>query len=172
MTVIAYKDRTLAGDSAMTDRGAIIALQSKLQRLPSGALYGASGDSDDRPLVAVLANVKTVEDIPSAAALRELRCDVLALLVLPDGTLCRIDTNKKSGMADIGLSEPQSVGSGADLAMGAMLAGKGAAEACAIAASRDIHCREPITTLSLDGPITGRKASILIMDDVEPQEAS
>ncbi len=149
MTVIAYKDRTLAGDSAWTDRGAIVTLRTKLTRLASGVLVGAAGDGDDRALMKLLADVKTPEDLPSLDALRALRCDVRLLVVFPDGQVWRVDSGKKDGGAEP-TSEPCAIGTGADLAMGAMLAGKGAADAAAIAASRDTGCREPITTMSLD----------------------
>lgn len=151
MTVIAYRDRTLAGDSAHTERGTIVSLQSKLTRFPSGVLYGAAGDSDDRALLALLKNVKTPEDIPSADTLRALRCDVLALLVFPDGAVWRIETGKRNGGAEP-THAPCAIGSGSDLAMGAMLRDPtcSAAEACDVACQRDMACREPIHTLSVD----------------------
>lgn len=148
MTVIAYKDRTLAGDSAWTDRGTVTRLATKLTVLPSGILYAGAGDGDDRELLELLKGVKTPEDLPPADKLKSTG-SLEALLVFPDGQVWEIGTGKRRGYAER-RDAPVALGSGALLALGAMLAGAGAEEAATIAASRDIYCREPITTLSLD----------------------
>ena len=102
-------------------------------------------------MVEALRGVKTPNDIPSARALCGLDCDVNALLVFPNGDVYRIQSGRKRGCIDrIPPGQIAVVGSGGDVALGAMLAGKSAAEACAIACKVDTACREPITTLSLD----------------------
>lgn len=151
MTVIAYRGGTLACDSAWSERGTVVSSQTKLTRLASGVLIGASGDGDDRELMALLTDVKTPADLPSAAKLISLRCTVGLLVVFPDGAVWRVGTGKKDGGAEP-THEPCAIGSGSDLALGAMLGNEklSAAEACAISCLRDTNCKEPIHTMSVD----------------------
>jgi hypothetical protein len=158
MTVIAYKDGLMAGDScwSMTGEGAgahdglIVNTQDKLVRLRSGALYGGAGAVDDRQLLDLLHDVHSADMIPDVRKLRAtLHADVLALLVLPDGSVWEVATGETDG----GLMPVQhkfhAVGIGRSLAIGAMAGGANARRAIEIACQFNTYCRPPVTALRL-----------------------
>lgn len=149
MTVIAYRDGIMACDSAWSTEGYVYTRQNKIFRLPSGALYGAAGDSDDRALVALLNTVTRAADIPARAALVEMTNEIMALLVLATGEVWSIDTGKDGGAHRV-FAPFIAVGCGKSLATGAMAMGATARTAAKIAAKFDTHCCLPVHTLKLN----------------------
>lgn len=155
MTTITYKDEVMACDSCWSYDDGVDSLQSKIKRLSSGALLGGAGDNDGRELEALLDKVKTPNGLPTKAQLLALRVDYLGLLVLPRGRVFKIGATHVSEAnwgtdfsGDIGVWEISgpytAVGTGSRWAMGAMAAGKGAAEACRIACKFDLNSRLPV----------------------------
>lgn len=152
MTVIAYRNGIMAGDSCWSEpeSGLITTIQNKLLRLPSGALYGGAGAPDDRALVRLLLQVEEPAAIPELATLMaEQLSDLECLLVLPDETVWIIETGPK-GMGLCPIEMPfTAIGAGAAVAIGAMAAGATAKRAVAIACKHVRSCCPPVYTLAI-----------------------
>jgi hypothetical protein len=158
MTVIAYKDGLMAGDScwSMTGEGShdglIVNVADKLVRLRSGGLYGAAGAVDDRQLLDLLHDVHSPEMLPDVRKLRAtLHSDILALLVLPDGSIWEVATGEDEGGIMPVKPKFHAVGIGRSLALGAMAQGANARRAIEIACEFNVYCRGPVTALRLRG---------------------
>jgi ATP-dependent protease HslVU (ClpYQ) peptidase subunit len=161
MTTIAYKAGVMACDSAWTCGGTVDTLTTKIERLSSGALLGMAGQNDGRALSALLDKVKTPAQLPDYETIMNLRASLMALLVLPKGKIYKIETtvvspenwSEDSPDGTFGLWEITgpiaAVGSGGDLALAVMEAGKGAKDAVRIACKYDINSRLPIHTMTL-----------------------
>lgn len=154
MTTVAYKDGILACDSCWTTNNMVDTLSKKITRLKYGVLLGHSGDNDGRAFVKLLNNVKKFEDLPDFATLDAIKIDFLGLLIFPDKRIAKVSTAAvRSSDDDIGVWEIEgtftAVGTGAELAIGAMEAGATARQAVLIACKRDINSRPPVWTLSL-----------------------
>lgn len=160
MTVIAYRDGTMACDSCWNANGGVDTLATKIFRLPSGALLGQAGGSDGRPLIELFKNVKTFKGMPSYADLSAIRIDSACLLVLPSRKIIKAVTTwaspenwttENATEAAVGAWEITekfaAVGCGSDLAYGALELGADAIAACRIACKRDLNCRPPIYAL-------------------------
>lgn len=146
MTTIAFKAGVLAGDSAWQYNDAVVSHANKLTRFPTGVLYGAAGEADDRQLVSILRKIKIPAKLPFKKELVELE-DVVALVVFPIGSIWVVG----SGGAYELKADYAAVGTGAHYALAAMEAGKSAAEAVAVACKLDINSRLPVHTLKLGG---------------------
>lgn len=131
--------------------------KTKIRRLFSGALYGSAGDADDRALVALLDQIKLPAKLPMPADLAAVRCDLNALLILPRGRVYIIsvnaldphESNFKGAIWEANRGYA-AVGSGSDLAIGAMYAGASARQAVEIACKFDINSRPPVHVLALE----------------------
>lgn len=153
MTTIAYKDGVMACDSCWASDSLQTTSLTKIERLSSGALFGAAGDGDIRAALALLDKIKSSSRLPSCADLAATRCDLKAILVFANGQPWMIDIGKE-GPEFYGQVVPANrgiagAGTGAELAIGAMAAGKSAAEAVRIACRYDINSRLPVHTLAL-----------------------
>ena len=148
MTVIAYRDGILACDSAWNDDHLLVNSMTKIARLSWGALYGAAGDSDDRDLIELL--TKLGSRIPSHAELKVIERDINALLITPSFDVYNIQTGTNEAYAFQVHMPFIAIGSGRELAMGAMAAGAGAEEAARIVCGLHGQCRPPIHILKLD----------------------
>lgn len=153
MTTIAYRDGTMASDSCWADEGLQTTSLSKIDRLSSGALFGAAGDGDIRALLALIDKVKSPDKLPTKAELAATRCEVKGILVFKAGQVWMIGI-EKSGEHFDAMVWPANrsiagVGSGGELAVGAMAAGKSAAEAVRIACRFDINSRPPVHSVKL-----------------------
>lgn len=159
MTTIAYRDGTMACDSCWQASHVQTTSLNKIDRFASGALFGSAGDGDIRALQVLLDKVRSIEKLPSRAELAALKCDVEGILVFPNGQVAMIaispggaDRNNLDHYdaqiwpANRGLA---AVGTGAELALGAMAAGKNARHAVAIACRFDINSRLPVHAMSL-----------------------
>lgn len=156
MTAIAYKAGVMAADSMSceSENGMIHSLDPKIYRLKSGAMIGLAGDSDSRSAIALLDDVRTREQLPTALQVRDLQQTISALLVLPDESVwyvyCGADgTAWKGSIAPLMHPNQQAIGCGAYVAIGAMIYGASAVEAieCACKASR--FCSPPIQHMVL-----------------------
>lgn len=151
MTVIAYRAGIMAGDScwANSSTGTIDNLQNKMQRLKSGLLYGGAGDCDDRKLLTMLHRVKTPAQLPTAEKLKEIADSINALLVFPSGDVFYLDTGAEDGAVCPVQTLFAAVGSGRQIAIGAMAAGATAYSAVQITCQHNVYCRPPIHQLRL-----------------------
>lgn len=151
MTVIVYRDGIMAGDSCWTEGERVTQLRNKVFRLPSGALYGAAGAVDDRALMQLLANVNLPADMPSAEQLAQIKHDIGALLILPCGTIWELHTGPEESDASVCefVAPFFAIGTGKEIAIGAMEAGASAVEAVKAACNRNVYCRPPIHAISL-----------------------
>lgn len=160
MTTIAYRDGTMACDSCWQANHVQTTSLTKIIRLASGALLGSAGDGDIRGLQTLLEKVKSLDRLPSRAELSALKCDIEGILAFPRGHVAMIaifpggpDRNNldhyeaQVWLANRGLV---AVGTGAELAIGAMAAGKSAREAVAIACRFDINSRLPVHAMTLN----------------------
>jgi hypothetical protein len=159
LTTIAYRDGIMAGDSCWQASNVQTTSMSKVVRLASGSLFGAAGDGDIRALLALLDKIRSIDRMPSRADLAALKCDVQAILVFPRGQVSMIaiapggvDGNNLDHYeaqiwpANRGIA---AVGTGAELAIGAMAAGRDARQAVGIACKFDINSRLPVHALAL-----------------------
>jgi ATP-dependent protease HslVU (ClpYQ) peptidase subunit len=147
-TTIAYRDGILACDSQWTSAEVVLSSACKIERLPSGVLYGASGYTDDRELKLLIAKVRREEDLPLASVLEKISIECQALLILPCGRVLRIMTGDNAELCPI--EAPfAAVGSGQHIAIGAMAHGASAVEAVNIACDYDIYTRRPVHSLTL-----------------------
>ena len=147
-TTIAYRDGIMACDSQWTSAEMVLSSACKIERLPSGALYGASGYTDDRELKLLIAMVKNEEELPLASVLEKVTIECQALLILPNGKVFRIMTGDNAEVCPI--EAPfAAVGSGQGIALGAMAHGASALQAVTIACDFDIYTRRPVHSLTL-----------------------
>lgn len=149
MTTIAFDGITLACDSAWTLNDTFTSSKTKLIRLPTGALYAAAGHIDDRDLVALLRDTPCSYQMPDGAALDAITSDLRALVIFPSGDVWLIDTGGEYCGAMPIHSPCVAIGSGANIALGAMDAGADAKRAIEIACNRDAYTRGPVHTMTL-----------------------
>lgn len=169
MTTIAYKDGVLASDSMVSDvhRGLYEGTTQKVFQLSGGCLYASSGDYDDRAVRALLDSVRSPDQLPSPQQLWE--CDVNAdcVLVFPDGQVFIItittdvepgdDENPVQAAEIFQVSAPYvAVGSGRQIALGAMWAGRSAAQAIEAACEHNVWTRGPVQSMRLRAAEKGR----------------
>lgn len=151
----------MACDSAWTNySGCVLTSLNKLIRLSSGAVIGEAGDNDSRAVVALLDKVRTFSKMPSAKELAETHVDYAALIAFPNGEVAEISIEHiKSGWS-AGVHKVNrgiaAVGTGGEIALGAMAAGKTAAEAVAISCQFDPHSRPPVHVLEVRSKPTSK----------------
>jgi hypothetical protein len=152
MTTIAYRDGILAGDSAWSDLDCdmLVSSRTKIERLRSGALYGAAESADGRELKVILQDVTNESELPLSHVLRTIEDKVTAILVLPNNSVYRIETGEIAMVVPIH-APFVAIGSGAKLAYGAMAHGATATEAVTHACNWDLYTKLPVSWLALDG---------------------
>lgn len=138
MTTIATDGKSMAGDGRGVACGTIISAQGlKVGRLSDGSLFGMAGAKEDRvPVVEWLENGGKKPKVQRLSALH-LRAD---------GSLWYFNELLNPSGADL----PCAVGSGMDLAIGAMEAGASPEMAVEIAARRDPDTGGTITVLHIE----------------------
>ena len=155
MTTIAYKAGIMACDSAWTNsKGCVATLLTKIVRLSSGALVGEAGDNDCRAIYPLIDKIKCYDKLPLARDFAAIQVDYTSLLVFPNGELVEIDINhdkEKGWNANIWKVNRgfAAVGSGGELALGFMGAGRSAAEAVNFACSWDPDSKLPVHAVHL-----------------------
>jgi hypothetical protein len=162
MTTCAYKDGILATDSMVSDvtRGTYEGSTQKVFQLAGGCLYASAGEFDDRAVRALLDQVRSPDQIPSAKDLMECGVNVDAILVFPDGAIfqitltCEYDEEDENAR-DVGanvfpVSAPYvAVGNGRQVALGAMWAGKTASQAIEAACEHNVWTRGPVQSMRI-----------------------
>lgn len=125
MTTVATDGVTIAADGLLTWGGRRLKLdEQKLRRLPDGSVVGWAGNADEA-VIAVEALARDDGD--------EAKGDYSLLRLFPDGKLAvYVDR-----LIPTFTSPPQAIGSGGDVALGAMLAGMSAKQAVRAAARID-----------------------------------
>lgn len=159
MTTIAYRNGVMACDSCWQPSHLQTTSLTKITKLTSGSLFGAAGDGDIRALLTLIDKIRLPSRLPSRAEFAMLKCDVEGILVFPRGQVIMIsiapggaDRNNlnhyeaQTWPANRGIA---AAGTGSELALGAMAAGKSPREAVAIACKFDINSRLPVHTLAL-----------------------
>lgn len=140
MTVIATDGKTMASDGRSTDRGRMVCSESaeKIRRLPDGRIVGMAGTPYDLGVFC--------EWLEKGGEFPEFDKDYFDPLVLEtDG---RVYSYNHRGRRHEDML-PAAVGSGTDLALGAMEAGASPREAVEIACKRQSDCGGRIMGLSL-----------------------
>jgi ATP-dependent protease HslVU (ClpYQ) peptidase subunit len=133
MTIIAYKDGVVASDSRSTSGSTVIYTDKSKSRNINGYIFWFAGEADAEDSLAswVFDSKKEVEDI----------ADVEALIW--DGEELWWAIKEPKNPPSIGRLDKTfsfAMGSGRDLAWGAMDAGASAKEAAQIAAGRNVYC--------------------------------
>ncbi len=154
MTTIAYKDGIMACDGLVSESGNRFTVGTKIFRLPSNALLGVSGDCDFRAIVDLLADVKSVEDLPSSEELGALGQSYEVLLVLKKHEFYCVETPRdKNGNCRgqvLRVKEKYStVGSGSLFAFGAFEMGASAEEAIKVACKYDLYSSPPFFSMEI-----------------------
>ncbi len=157
MTVITWRSGTMCSDSCWTYGDTHIASLIKIKRLSSGALLGQAGDNDCRAIESLLDKIKDPRKLPSKVELSSCKDGFLGLLALPSnggvwviatGPVTEAGWPTDDGEHGIWLATSMggyaAVGSGSDIALGAMDAGATAKQAVEIACRRNINCRLPV----------------------------
>ena len=134
MTTVATDGRTMAGDSLTNAGGIVTRLAPKVHRLPDGRIFGCSG--------------VTVDCLKFEAYLRDggeqpkVGDEWSALVLNTDGTVDYYD----EGFIPVRYLLPAAIGSGREIALGAMYAGATPTQAVEIAAKVDTCTGGPITS--------------------------
>lgn len=132
MTTIATDGKSMAGDTQTNAGGYITRFAPKVHRLADGRIFGGCGVTTD--------NLKFKAWMEGGDRV-DLTDDFCGLILNPDGTVDWIDKN----LTLVRMIIPMAVGTGDMMAIGAMLAGKSAAESVAIACQRDRNSGGEIT---------------------------
>lgn len=141
MTVIATDGRSMSGDGLSRDRGGLVCSFSvrKVRRLPDGRIMGVAGNPFD---------INNLEKwLTEGGEFPELQdTDSFDLLVLePNGDVyCYAKHGRRSKEL-----LPIAIGSGTDLAVGAMEAGASPEQAVRIACARHTECGGEIVTMEI-----------------------
>lgn len=150
MTVIAYsaRHRIMAADSRITDGDMHFSTATKLCRLPSGALFGFSGDADVRELVHLLARARP-DRMPSRRQLAALEGENVVIVAFSGGAVFTVETGFRANdkwYGEVFQVEDQiiAVGAGAAFAYGAMEMGADPIRAVEVACKRSTLCARPV----------------------------
>lgn len=155
MTIIVFRSGIMASDGRVSEDSSIFTNRhQKIHRLKSGGLVGVAGDADTTDLVNLLNSLR--KPLPTHKQLCSLEYEFDAIYVKPDKTVWVLqsgrdkDTQKYvAGIFEI--KEPfVAVGSGKELAIGALDRGATAEQAVKTAIKFDTSCGGPIQVFSLE----------------------
>lgn len=144
MTVICWDGKTLASDRQITMDGDLKGLTWKIAKAKDGTICGAAGDAGlcVKAVLWVLGGMREVDKPPPGD--KDNNADLL--VVKPNGTAL---VNMDDAFTMDRLPRKQwAIGSGAQLAMGAMAMGATAERAVRVAASLSIYCGGGVDTLT------------------------
>jgi ATP-dependent HslUV protease subunit HslV len=168
LTTIAYRDGILAADNRATySDGTICATRTtKIYRLENKALFGCTGDADQRELLALLSKASP-KRLPTKAELCATKTDSSGLLVFPNGRIFNVVIDSGDGGPNDWTAQIMECkerfwadGSGYKFALGAMAAGRSAKQAVEIACRFDSNSGLPVLEVPLKPPPKSRtKAS-------------
>lgn len=141
MTCIATDGKVMAADgNTLNANDVLMGTRSvKIMRLKDGSLLGSAGTPGDRHALAAFLNGEG--EWPEKAG------PFSAIVLRPDGTAGYY--SEKQGQNPVDLDLPCAVGSGGELALGAMLAGATPLRAVEIAAMRDPFSGGELTMVPL-----------------------
>lgn len=142
MTVIAWDGETLAADSQL-NYGTNRLTCEKLFRLSDGGMVGMAGTA--AKCIRLLRYIRGEGPAPKRLMSTE------AIRVHPDGT---VDLYPSTAVPERITSKLVVIGCGGNIALGAMAAGKTAAEAVAIAIEHDSNCGGPVVTMRTESGLT------------------
>lgn len=153
MTTIAFKDGVMASDSCVSGSGYHAASVCKVIRTSGGALLGWAGDADNRAVLALLDKIKKPEQLPTKQEIAACQTDFLILIAFGPNNVWAVgcdegENGRYTGFVNVHNLGMDAIGSGGDLALGAMMAGKSAREAVAIACKRDNMSKLPVHSIS------------------------
>lgn len=146
MTVIAYRDGILAGDSEVSEDGINVAGMTKVAKTPHGWLVGAAG-----PIVDIAAYLRWASKCFKARSKpRKAPTDeFLGIAISPDGKAFFYEACWDAYSVE---GDYHAIGSGSIPALIAMDLGASAEGACKAACKRVHGCSEPVVTVSLSRP--------------------
>lgn len=145
MTCIATDGITIAADSRQTAEGLIVNDDAiKLFRAKDGSAVGVAGNCASAELARRW--FEEGEDFERVPKLEDK--DFAALILRPDGRVEWMGV----AFAAVAYAVPTAIGSGDELAIGAMLAGKSPADAVQIAIARMSSCGGPVIELDRQAP--------------------
>lgn len=145
MTTIAYRDGIMAADTASWDvNGVYFGRARKLHRLADGRVFGGAGSTS--AILRVVAWLNGAEDKPALDD--DKPTDVVQAIIATPGP------GRVVVYVDVSLMEVEqhpgefvAIGSGRELALGAMAMGASAAEAVRVATDFDRGSRPPVDTI-------------------------
>jgi hypothetical protein len=140
MTTIAYKDGTLATDSAMSAAGTWLGSVQKVFVGPEGGAVAVAGDTVASAAFKRWARAGFQGEIPDPTAQHS------AVWAKNDGTLWIVEAGEAVRVTAPFLA----CGSGTDIAMGAMAAGATAEEAVMIACTFDLSSETPVVSHKIE----------------------
>ena len=143
MTIIAYKDGTIAADRRVSI-GCLKTQTTKIFRTPEGGLVGASGNG---PILRAMIEwaVKGMLDNEYPECAKENDSDML--YIAPDRKIWLYSTNRFG----LRIEAPyHAIGGGSEFAMAAMYLGKTAVEAVEVANALSPCCGEGVDRLDYD----------------------
>ena len=139
MTTIACDGMSMAADSLVTGGGERVGWFTKAARAKDGRIFACAGSAVD--------SIKFERWMGGAEAESvKLKDEFEALVLNIDGTIDWVG----SDLEPLRYFAPMTIGSGAGIALGAMLAGKTPEEAVMIACQRDIKSGGTVTVVHLD----------------------
>lgn len=158
MTVVVWRDGVMAADSGVFRSDQVVALTRKIHRFENGALVGCSGN---------LSKVSTFIDWYAAGADPESRRmtgdpGFEALVVTPDG---RVRVYLSANEVEDRMEAPYfAIGSGAEVAFGALAHGASAIEAVEAAIKHHVFCVGPVAHEFLTPPpARARRAGLRVV---------
>lgn len=139
MTTVAFRDGVMAADSACHDGSTFTHRLQKIHRMPNGALAAFAGDVEQA--------MALFDWLKGGQRGRKPKSrDVSVLYVTPQRKILHYNGGRKAHV----IAEPfYCIGSGADIAFGAMFAGADAKTAVRAAIKRDAFSRGPVTSKEL-----------------------
>lgn len=149
MTTIAYRDGVLVADTCANRGGVIFSGITKIVRLSDGRLAGAAGGAGYNGAFLRWCEAGCVGDVPEAKA-EDNNFDT-GLIFCPDGELILYEPGGHFSQRP----PYYAIGSGKEIAAGALWAGASAEMAVMAAAEHDPYTRAPLTILEHSGARRG-----------------
>lgn len=141
MTTIATDGRSMASDSQVQDHRDVVVDRDrpKVHRLDDGRIVGAAGNSFDADAWVAWVSTGKNGDCPIQGD------SFVALILNLDGSVLWVDHKGREVLTPV----PCAIGSGEEIALGAMDAGVSPYRAVEIACNRDIYSGGPVRSLFL-----------------------
>lgn len=127
MTTIASDGRSIAADRLITSSEQLLGETTKVYTAKDGSFFASAGNASDCDCYEAWKK-GTLKERP------DIECDSFEAMILRKNKVYLVDKN----LIEIEVFTPQAIGSGGNLALGAMLAGATPQEAIEFAAERDL----------------------------------